>query len=83
MSQDFDIVKKIEKGMDALGVKLDDLIKKINNLQKENLELKEENARLKNALGITTTVVPTEKVVTAFSENQNLKLMNGDFDGHK
>lgn len=83
MTHNQDIVKKIEKGMDELGLKLDGLVKQVTDLQKENVNLKEENKLLKDAIGITTTVVPTEKIVTTFFENQNLKLMNGDFDGHK
>ncbi len=56
MSQEnFDIVKKIEKGMDELGVKIDTMADTIKNLRVENCILKQENQQLKELAGVSTS----------------------------
>ncbi len=66
MSQEnFDIVKKIEKGMDELGVKIDTMADTIKNLRLENADLKKENQELKELAGVSTT---TDKTSNPFQD---------------
>lgn len=77
MSQEnFDIVKKIEKGMDELGVKIDTMADTIKNLRVENSILKKENQELKELAGVSTTVTDAIKQSSPFQDFFNSLLKN-------